>query len=276
MTSHAILERLLRRQAWPGRPAIGGHWAAWARDLLGRHGPGAVRVPGPRMTWLAPAGGTAIHHHHHRWPSIADRSFHPRITLACAPVLRQLIAMTVPMTGGAGPGSPMPAADQSRRPMSALTMVDPPRTGVPSAGIDSSARHAVPAAAGDGAPAWPPIARVLARTNAAPASGAETLFVARRGRQLWQHHASAHQRVESFASRAIVARPPAPAAVVVVGPSGDAALQRGTARIADGAPSFGPAVHGISEHELQRVADQVVRQLDRRLTAQRERMGRAF
>lgn len=299
-STNTMLQGLLRRRRWAERRWSGRHWSAWAQALAARYGFASMRG-GAGMTWLAPMGG--IHLHNHRW-SAGDRTFSPTIVLALQRLLRQVadLGQRGPDREGAASAArgvlranPAAAAMAARasghlHPSAAMTVLGPLKPlDAPAISAGGRAPNAPPDAQRGAAPhvprpllVWSPVARALARADAAaetasrtsPTGRYEGAYRADRLSEISRRLAERHQRVELLTPRSIVTRQPAQAPLVVNLPEGVAL----TSTMSEGTgiappPDVPPA---WTEVEVQRVADQVVRQLDRRLTAQRERLGRSF
>jgi hypothetical protein len=265
-----MLAELLRCRPKAAAPPAGARWSAWARALAGRHLRADARARPPAMALVAPRGPAT------RW-SWTGLVLHPRLELVrglAAP--GHHAARTDARPGGArsapaGAVAPAPArarlATASPRAGAPVVLAAPPsaRTRERVAGMTLErcrliVRHLVEGRARReeprGLPApGRPAPRAAAPSGTAPAPWAQT---PRRGGTL--------------------ARPPA---MVLATPSAPGARDRPpevAARLAAGEhpQAARPPRAPVSDApiDIGSLTDQVVRQLDRRIVAQRERMGR--
>ena len=250
-------------------------WSGWARSIADRFRPGRRRGAGAALVLGRPAGagGGVVERIIER--AGAPTLFAPRIRLTVAPLLRfergaagspvfrppalRFGAAAVAAPGGTASGAAPTSASAG----------GPPARRPPPAPLERARRRGV---TGPLAAALPPAALRHRRLPAAlPA--AEPLALARRlaGR-------AARREARPRPAAAALHRPPplAPPQPVEAAPAARARrrLAAATAAAADSAPGIAAGALRATPGEIDRLTDQVVRRIDRRMAAWRERTGR--
>ena len=275
-----LLHELLRRRRSVPTVAVDGRWRAWARALAARHARRATRRAGPAMAFLAP-GATRT-----RWT---------RTVLTLQPQVRQAFERAAPGSGRApahgAPGAAAPPAVDRGAPIPRL-LVAAPRAPI----LVAPARAAAAVQQRGVAASRPPMlvapARAAAeypRVGAALAASRLTIarIVERRRRVEEPRGLPLPERVRGTAPAARVAAVPPPATPAdradgwVPGrpPPVVAARRVRGATEAPPSPATAPAAAApgrppAAALDLEALTEQVVRQIDRRIVAHRERMGR--
>ena len=284
--------RLARRLASRRRPAAiagaAGRWASWARSIAGRFragrgqgGRGALALHLRRWAVPAPPSASRVVERLVERTAALAPNFASRLYLTLRPLL------VLGRSGGTGPAS----SGERLRPLLA-------GGGVPSvpgrqsgAGSAAAPGHSAAVPARRVAPARPaapirqaapllPLPRALAQTSPAagpaartrlesPAARGEHLVLARRiaarGRRL-------EARPERPAERTLVRQPARPAEAAVEPPASGRRRPPASAGVPTGTTAA--AALAQAHGELDRLTDQVVRRIDRRMAAWRERTGR--
>ncbi len=274
-----LSRRLLARATFLRRPGIATsfaaqRWAAWARALAARHLATAARAGRAALVLERRAAASAYFANR-----IVERTL-ARTTLV-APQLHLTIAPLLRLGVAAAPAS---FADSHRRAMTLRSRADvsPAQT----AALLSRRDRSVAAVA---APTLQTPRALAARGGAFVAPPALTLARARRQSlddaaeeptPLARRVAAQRRRVEVAAPRpsATLHRPPATAPPPETVADAPVRPRRTRAANATAATTFTAATPGapftVAPGELDRLTEQVVRRIDRRMTAWRERTGR--
>jgi len=259
------VKTLTRRNAPP--PPGPRRWDGWARTLAGRFQAGRPRRPGAELVLhrAAPGqqGAGLVERIFERTLVTRTALFAPRLHLTIAPLVR-LGGQAGALSGGAGFAGGGTAKPEERR-----------------AGSPARTVYAVPR--------MEPLARALARGGPAALPAGPALILAAAERRLPRVASSAPlvlagrvaargRRHETTLPRpaATLQRPPAPP------PTAEGPTQQPQRPFpgSSGSPAFGAALPAgapglpATPVELDRLAEQVVQRIDRRMTVWRERTGR--
>lgn len=225
-------------------------WAAWASGLAARHRKVTARVPAVAWTPLPLAAATALPGP----PARINVMLAPRLTIAPSYVLHD-------RTDGAPGRSGLPPRIADRRqapPLEHLAVSS--ATGVPPVHVPPPTVHA---------PARP--GHALLTTPGAPAPPPSSLV---RGHAAMLAPAVRHARAEAWVRPVLPAsRPLAAPGRAGPSPAERPAPQAFPVAASPPAPAA-PAPVALPEPEIARLTDQVIRRMDQRAVARRERLGR--
>jgi hypothetical protein len=274
-----MLRELLRWQQ-PASMNPSERWWAWARLLAERYGRILGRHQGAAMTWVTP--GTGLSQRCQRWERVVW-SLHPRIDLAIGPILQQFwreeAAWLLPAPAhGAARSQPASAAETVI--LESRSAQGEARESRPQAGV--TAGPAALAAQGPHAGWDLPLDRVFARVDTdekrmgidpksamtVSHTGRQVLLL-REAVQVLRQSAESRLRVEEAPRLSLVTRQP-----VDLAPPVTTAAERKAEHAEWGerisASPIAPAF------DIEQLTEQVVRQIDGRLVAHRERLGRSL
>lgn len=275
LTRRLLARRTFLRRRGIARSFAAQRWAAWARMLAARH-----------LATAARAGRAALVLERHAAASAYFASRVVERTLARTTLVATQLHLTIAplLRLGAAAGTPASFAPSHRGAMTLRSRADvsPAQTAALLSRRDRSAAAVAPPAV------QAPHARA-ARGEAFAAPPALTLARARRQSSneaaeaptpLARRVAAQRQRIEVAAPRpsATLHRAPAPAPQPETVADAPARPRRARAANTTGATTFTASTPGapftVAPGELDRLTEQVVRRIDRRMTAWRERTGR--
>ena len=248
--------------------AVVDRWTAWALALRDRHA--RVSLQGPAaMTTLAPWRVVSLGE---RWTRFA-LSLMPRIDVAITAVLQQV--------------SPGLVRHQITRALAPAphrgSIVSPLATAAPStlvitAGV-SPGQAPLSAAPTSPAAARAPVERVLARLSEAPLAWAGRASAGpqegQRSRELFDRMVHERRRVEERVQQIIIEERPQSVSWIAEPPVRPGISGGAPSWAAAGTPHGAPAPwgRGGADLDIDQLTEQVVRQIDHRVTALRERLG---
>jgi hypothetical protein len=276
----ALLQELQRWQGSDRAANASERWTGWAQSLSERYGRIPSRHHGVAMT-LAQAPEWLVVHCQ-RWEHAAW-TLCPQINLAIGPILRQTVwpgAHVLPMTQVRS-ASPVPVALSRQwapaRPPSESSLVSPELRDLP-----RPAERQPPALAASDADWRMPLQRVFARTHVEDVHDSVTVAQVRReslfaqqSHQILRRVSEERQRVESWQQRNIVTRHRKELTSVITEAEAREVVMQSPRGLRVGGSGMAqmtspPAV------DIERLTDEVVRHIDRRIVAHRERLGRPF
>lgn len=244
-------------------------WRDWAQTLSERRGRIALRHSGLSLIFAQPQ--TMVFSRIERWRQAA-LTFSQQINLAINQILRQTDRHE----------SPAPFAAQSQTIFALPASTTDERGMVRRRSNDGRAMDGRSAGAREGfSDLQPPLKRVFARAGAEEASAAmmvsrlrqETLLV-QRSLQFSQRVVDERRRTEEQARRSLVIRQQRDAPKTTAGAAQEETVFQsplGSRAGATGMNQFAPL-----PIDIERLTDQVAQNIDRRIVAHRERMGRVF
>jgi hypothetical protein len=276
-----MMSEVLRWQRPPGGRRFSHRWTDWARALTERYAWIAIRRPGLALALVHP--WAPIYRFCQRWEQRAW-TYAPRLHLAISLLPGQTGRERSPTASavhlpGASPRQLAPV--QARAPMDHPVLNQqlagsPPGT-APRAGSRQTAAVTEPT----DSPGPAPRRRVLRRTGFEEVN--ESVMVSRvnresritqQSRQILRRLVEERQRVEILASRSLVMRQPPPAPAEAAAATGPTTLQSPLG-LKVGAPGMAP-LFTPAAIDLDLLTEKVVRQIDQRIVAYRERMGKLF
>lgn len=247
----------------------GSRWAAWSRSLSDRHGRIAGHHRRLALTLARPLGLMLLHSQ--RWQHVAW-TLSPRINLVLGPVLQPAGWRTFVLQPSAIGRVLVRRLGDGRLAGQSQPDVRPVAPGQ-AAGFVSTARESL--ALGLPREAGPsPVRRVFARLHVGETvAQASQSQIVRAGRAMVQRIVQEHQRIEMRITTRVVAREQRNVTSDFAPVEGQRPTAESRFGMSKGAHPVGQAM-AASPIAIQQLTEQVVREIDRRLVAQRERMGK--
>jgi hypothetical protein len=275
-----LLQEVQRWQKLERAAASSDRWTGWAQSMIGRYGRLLPRHHGVAMTLAQPP--ELLYMSCQQWEHAAW-TLCPQINLAISPILRQTVwrgAPTLPMAQ---------ARLVSPKPPSPIGQRAPTQQAGAGQALDDNLPAVHPPAehqtlvfpAPD--PGWhAPLKRVFARTQVEDVHESvtvshvtrESLFE-RQSLQILRRVVEERQRVEAWVRGTIVTRQQQEWTSVVTAAQAREVVTHSPRGPRVGAPGMAQVASSPSV-DIEQLTDQVVRHIDRRIVAHRERMGKAF